>query len=288
MGKTGMIELNADFGEGFSVFPMPAQVWRAAFEGGGAIAPEDGGGPVPIERYLGLVSSVNLACGFHAGDPLLIKRYVAMSVEAGCAIGAHVSFPDLAGFGNRYMKMAPDDLKAVLQYQCGALAGLVGMHGRRLNHVKAHGALYNYSMVDDVLADTVAEAIAEFDDTLPIYGLLDSAMERAAARVSMPFMREGFSDRAYHSTGLLVDRSQDRSMVLDAEAVAARVVLMARDGMVRSIEGDDIVVNPQTISFHLDTPNSWTMLTGSVAALAEAGIEIAGSRALVAAPLRAS
>jgi UPF0271 protein len=176
------------------------------------------------------------------------------------------------------MKMAPDDLKAVLQYQLGALAGLVAMHDRRLGHVKAHGALYNCSMVEAALAETVAEAIAEFDDALPVYGLPGSEMETAAARHGVPFIREGFSDRAYHSTGLLVDRAQEQAMVLDAEAVAQRVLLMAREGVVRSIEGEDVVINPQTISFHSDTPNAWRMLTASVAALADAGIAIPGSR----------
>jgi UPF0271 protein len=288
MAEVATIELNADFGEGFSVYPMPAQVWRAEFDNGGALVPSRDTPALPMEEYLGYLSSVNLSCGFHAGDPLLIKRYVAIALEAGCSIGAHVSFPDLAGFGNRYMKMAPDDLKAVLQYQLGALGGLVAMHDRRLSHVKAHGALYNYSMVEAPLAAAVAEAVAEFDDELFVYGLTGSEMETAAERKGVPFLREGFSDRAYHSTGLLVDRAQDRAMVLDADAVAERVLLMARKGVVRSIEGDEVVIRPQTISFHSDTPNAWQMLTASVSALVEAGISIPGSRASGEARRRAS
>lgn len=288
MGGAASIELNADFGEGFGVYPMPSQVWRADFDKGGAPVPTDDAQALPIESYLELLTSVNLSCGFHAGDPLLIKRYVALARRAGCAIGAHVSFPDLAGFGNRYMKMAPDDLKAVLQYQLSALAGLVAMHGSRLSHVKAHGALYNYSMVEEPLARIVAEAIAEFDDELPVYGLPDFAMHAAASRVGLPFKREGFSDRAYHSTGLLVDRSCDGAMVSDPDAIAARVMTMARDGVVTSIEGDEVAIHPQTISFHSDTPNAWRILTTSVDALMDAGIEVADPGVPVATRRKAS
>jgi len=270
------IELNADFGEGFGVFPAPAQVWRAAYERGGPLMPDGDGGAASVDAYMRLVTTVNLACGFHAGDPLLIKGYVAAAVANGCTIGAHVSFPDLAGFGNRYMELTPADLKAVVQYQIGALAGLAATHGAGLDHVKAHGVLYNRSMDDGDLARSFCEAVAEYDGGLPVYGLPDSAVEAAATAIGQPFRREAYSDRAYHDTGRLVDRAHPDAMILDAEAVARRVVAMAVDGVVESIEGPAVAIAPQTVSFHADSPGAQHMLESTVSALAAAGVAVEG------------
>lgn len=276
MGGRRSIEFNADCGEGFGVYSMPAQVWRAELARGGPVDAPPATAATAIAAYLQLVSCVNLACGFHAGDPLLIKEYIAIARRCGCRIGAHVSFPDLGGFGNRFMEMEPSDLKAAIQYQIAALAGLARMTGERLTHVKPHGALYNRSMTDGPLAQTVAESVAEYDASLAVYGLPGSAMDNAAHETGLRFVPEAFSDRAYQKSGALVDRTSEGAMVLDPSEVADRVVGMVREGRVRSVEGEWIEIRPRTISFHSDTPGSWEILRRCVDALCDAGIEIAG------------
>ncbi len=267
------IHLNADLGEGFGVYPAPMQVWRAQLDRGGELVPATAELPSP-QRIMESVSAVNLACGFHAGDPLLIKESVALAAETGCGVGAHPSFPDRAGFGNRYMELSPGDLKAMLQYQFGVLEGFLRIYRLPLSHVKCHGALYNRSMSDETLARTVAEAVAEYDPAIPLYGLPDSALQTAAEWLGVPFVREGFADRAYHQNGQLVDRRRDDAMVLDPEAVAQRVTDMAREGTVTTIDGPVIKIDPQTVCFHPDTPGMMAMLESTRQHLTEAGITV--------------
>lgn len=269
------IEFNADIGEGFGVWPAPLQPWRSQLARGGSVDPGAQSGGV-IESVLGLVSTVNLACGFHAGDPYLIKRYVAAAKAAGCTVGAHPSYPDTAGFGLRYMEMAPAELQAVVQYQLGALDGFLRMEGMTLHHVKCHGALYNRAAEDASVADPLAEAVAGYRGDLPIYGLPGSCLEHAAARAGIPFVAEAFSDRAYHANGTLVDRVRTDAMVLDPSTVAERVLGMARSGTVSPVDGAPISVGPGTICFHADTPGVVDFLTQSRQRLRDAGIRVAG------------
>lgn len=268
-----VIQINSDFGEGFGVYPAPMQVWRVGLERGGNLVPEDSSFPKP-RTIMEQVSVVNLACGFHAGDPLLIKKFVALAVETGCGVGAHPSFPDRAGFGNRYMALAPSDLKAVLQYQIGALAGFARMYKIPLSHVKCHGALYNSSMFDEALALTLVEAMAEYDPELPIFGLPDSVLEAVAARKGVPYRREAFADRSYHADGRLVDRSQENAMVLEPEVVARRVVKMVTDGTVTTVDGTELRLDPQTICFHADSPGALAMLDRLRRAFRESDISV--------------
>jgi UPF0271 protein len=254
------------------------QVWRFDLDRGGSIDPEIGDELPSLERILRLVSAVNLACGFHAGDPYLIKRYVTAAKAAGCAIGAHPSYPDLAGFGLRYMDLSPGEIEAVVQYQLGALDGFLKMEGLTLHHVKCHGALYNRAVKDDVVARALAEAVAAYRQDLPLYGFPDSCMEHAAARAGIPFVREAFADRAYHADGSLVDRRRPDSMVLDAEAVAGRVLEMAAAGTVKTVEGLSISLQPKTICFHADTPNVMGFLDQCHAALRRSEIGVAATR----------
>src|SRR5918994_3598578 len=170
------LDLSADMGEGYGVYPAPMQLWRADMQRGGEIVPSVVDLPSP-RRVMELVSSISLACGFHGGDPLLIKEYVDVAAQTACGVGAHPSFPDRAGFGNRYMEIPARELKAIIQYQLGAVAGLLATQGLSLHHVKCHGSLYNRSMIDESLAVSVAEAVAEYDASLPLYGLPDSALE---------------------------------------------------------------------------------------------------------------
>jgi UPF0271 protein len=265
------LDLSADIGEGYGVYPAPMQLWRAEMHRGGEIVPSEVEFPPP-RRIMNLVSSVSLACGFHGGDPLLIKEYVEVAAETVCSVGAHPSFPDRAGFGNRYMEIPSRELKAIIQYQLGAVAGFLAIRGQPLHHVKCHGALYNRSMVDETLANIVAEAVAEYDASLPLYGLPDSALEAVTGRLELPFWREAFADRAYHEDGSLVDRNRDDAMVLDPHQVAERVVRMAKEGVVLSLEGPEVHVIPRTICFHPDTPGMMTMLERTRRLLTECGV----------------
>ena len=265
------LDLSADIGEGYGVYPAPMQLWRAKMQRGGEIVPSKVEFPPP-RWIMNLVSSVSLACGFHGGDPLLINEYVEVAAETGCCVGAHPSFPDRAGFGNRYMEIPSRELKAIIQYQLGAVAGFLAIRGLPLHHVKCHGALYNRSMVEEALANIVAEAVAEYDASLPLYGLPDSALEAVAGRLELPFWREAFADRAYHEDGSLVDRNRDDAMVLDPHQVAKRVARMAKEGVVLSVDGPDVHVNPRTICFHPDTPGMMTMLERTRRLLTEHGI----------------
>lgn len=268
------IEFNADVGEGLGVWPAPMQVWRFDLERDGPIDPEATASSVV--DVLRLISTVNLACGFHAGDPYLIKRYVAAAKAAGCTIGAHPSYPDVAGFGLRYMDLTPGEIQAVVQYQLGALDGFLKMEGMTLHHVKCHGALYNRAVKDEIVANALAEAVAAYRGDLPLYGFPFSCMEDAAKRVGIPFVRESFSDRAYHADGQLVDRRRSDSMIFDPTAVGERVVEMATAGTVSTVDGERITLSPGTICFHADTPNILRFLSESHAKLKEAGIRITG------------
>jgi UPF0271 protein len=271
------IEFNADIGEGLGVWPAPMQVWRFDLDREGALSPEGDSATIPrIECVLHMISTVNLACGFHAGDPYLIKRYVAAAKAAGCTVGAHPSYPDLAGFGLRYMDLTPGEIQAVVQYQLGALEGFLQMEGMRLHHVKCHGALYNRAVKDQVIADALSEAVAAYRSDLPLYGFPHSCMEEAANRLGIPFVREAFADRAYHVDGALVDRRRPDAMILDADAVAARVLQLSRSGTVATVDGGPISLDPGTICFHADTPNVIVFLERSYSALCREGIRVIG------------
>lgn len=275
-GNPKQIDFNADIGEGYGVWPAPNQIWRADLERGGSVDSDDP--PLSVERILSLVSSVNLACGFHAGDPYLIKRYVAAARKAGCRIGAHPSYPDRSGFGLRYMDVGKDELKAIVQYQLGALDGFLRMEGMAISHVKCHGALYNRAGHDTQVASAVAEAVAEYRQGLPLYGLPFSCMEEAARLAGVPFVREAFSDRAYHDDGALVDRRRTDAMVTDPEAVSERVVRMALEGSVRSVEGNEVLLQPGTICFHADTPQVLGFLEESHRKLEKRGVRVCAAR----------
>lgn len=267
------VEFNADIGEGYGVWALPNMVWRADLERGGGLEPS-----APSDSVVGVmrqVDCVNLACGFHAGDPLLIKSYIQVAKAHGCRIGAHPSYPDTAGFGLRYMEMSEPELKAMVQYQLAAMDGLVRMEGLALNHVKFHGALSNRTAQDPELARIVGEAVAEFRADLPIYVFPYSHLERGALAAGLPIRREAFADRAYHQDGRLVDRRRRDSMVLDPAAVAARVARMIREGVVRSIEGPDVRLDPHTVCFHADTPGVLDFLEQTMARLGPERSELA-------------
>jgi UPF0271 protein len=206
------IDLNADLGEGFGP-------WQLGDD----------------EALLEVITSANVACGFHAGDPRIMQRVCAVAAERGVAIGAQVSYRDLAGFGRRRMDVSPADLTADVLYQLGALEAFARIAGSRVRYVKPHGALYNTAADDAVQADAVAVAIARYDPALPLLGLPSSELEAAAARAGIPFAAEAFADRAYTPSGRLVPRTEPGAVHADEATIVAQALAMAREGAARSV-----------------------------------------------------
>jgi UPF0271 protein len=245
------IDLNADVGEGLGPWSM--------------------GEDAALVR---LVTSVNVACGFHAGDPLTIRRTVRMALDAGVAVGAHPGYPDLVGFGRRAMDMAPEELEAAVIYQVAALAGIVDAEGGRLAHVKPHGALYHRVAADQAAAAAVARAVERIDDRLRIVGPAGSALLVAAAAMSLRTTCEAFADRVYEPDGHLRARSQAGAVHADPDAAAAQAVAIVRDGVVIASDGSRVRVEADTLCIHGDTPGAATIALAVRDALLDAGIDV--------------
>jgi 5-oxoprolinase (ATP-hydrolysing) subunit A len=223
---------------------------------------------------LGVVTSANVACGFHAGDPATIDRTVRTATEHGVAIGAQVSYPDLVGFGRREIDEAPDDLTADVLYQIGALEAFARAAGSRVRYVKPHGALYNRIARDPVQAAAVVEAIRRYDPALPLLTLPGSAAMRAAEEAGIPAVAEGFADRAYTAEGRLVSRREPGAVLRDPGQVATRAVVMATEGRVETVDGDEVAVEVRSLCVHGDTPGAVELAKAVRAALDEAGVTL--------------
>jgi UPF0271 protein len=231
------IDLNSDLGESFGVWTLSDD-----------------------EALLRLVTSANVACGFHAGDPSTMLRICRLAAERGVTVGAHVSYPDLVGFGRRAMDVDPGDLLADTLYQVGALRAVAESAGARLGYLKPHGALYNRIATDPAQAEAVAEAARQTG--LPLLGLPGSAVDRASANAGVPFWREGFVDRAYRDDGMLVPRSEPGAVLANPEEAARQALRLARSGSVDSL------------CVHGDSPHALAMAEAVLAALDDGGIEV--------------
>ena len=207
-----------------------------------------------------LISSANVACGFHASDPGTMHRTVRLAKEYDVAIGAHPSFPDRVGFGRREMSASPAEIRDDVMYQLGALLAFCKAEGVLLRHVKPHGALYNLAAKDINVATAIAAAIRSVDPTLYLVGLCGSSMAAAAGEAGLTFAAEAFADRGYGKDGRLVSRKESGSVLGDSDAVAERVVRMVRDGRVTAVDGTDISIQPTTVCVHGDTPGAATLL----------------------------
>ncbi|HTF58748.1 MAG TPA: 5-oxoprolinase subunit PxpA [Actinomycetes bacterium] len=223
---------------------------------------------------LEVVTSANVACGFHAGDPATIDRTVRTATEHGVAIGAQVSYPDLVGFGRREIDEAPDDLTADVLYQIGALEAFARAAGSRVRYVKPHGALYNRIARDPVQAAAVVEAIRRYDPALPLLTLPGSAAMRAAEEAGIPAVAEGFADRAYTAEGRLVSRREPGAVLHDPRQVATRAVVMATEGRVETVDGGQVAVQVRSLCVHGDTPGAVELAKAVRAALDEAGLPL--------------
>lgn len=226
------------------------------------------------EAMLDLVTSANVACGFHAGDSLTLRRTCAQAAERGVVVGAQVGYRDLVGFGRRFIDMEADELTADVIYQIGALDALCRVSGTRVEYVKPHGALYNAVVEHEAQAAAVVAAVVAVDPSLPVMGLPGSALLRLAHDAGLRTVAEAFADRAYTPAGHLVSRREPGAVLHDATLVATRMVRLATEGVLTAIDGTDIEVQADSICTHGDSPGAVLMARTLRAALTEAGLNI--------------
>ena len=245
------IDLNSDLGESYGVWKMGND-----------------------EQILPVVSSANIACGFHAGDPLGILKTLQQAVKLDVTIGAHVSYPDLVGFGRRNMDLSQDELIADVLYQISALDGLAKVAGSKVQYVKPHGALYNTIAKDSVQAEAVIEAIKMYNPALVLVALAGSNLVAQARQAGLKVVSEAFADRAYNRDGSLVSRRLEGAVLHDAEFVAKRVVAMLKNGGVESIDGVFTPIQADTICLHGDTVGALEMSAAIKAELLTNDIQV--------------
>jgi len=225
-------------------------------------------------RIMPLVTSVNVACGFHAGGPEAMRRTVRLARKHGVAVGAHPSYPDRAGLGRRFLAASADEVRDDVTYQIGALWAFCRAEGVRLTHVKAHGALYNAAAGDVDLARALCEAARAIDPALAVVCLAGSPMADVAREMGVPCAQEAFADRAYTSSGTLVPRRKPGAVIDDPERVAERVSLMAREHRVVAVDGSEVPVHATTICVHGDNPGAEQIVAAVRARLAVDGVEV--------------
>ena len=235
MANTFKVDLNCDMGEGFGAFDIGNDA---------AIMP--------------FVSSVNIACGFHAGDPAVMKRTVRLAISHGLAIGAHPGLPDLQGFGRREMAITPEEAYDMVIYQVGALDAFVKTEGGKLHHVKPHGALYNMAAKDKALAEAIAKAVYQLDPGLVLYGLSRSELILAGERAGLKVANEVFADRTYQQDGSLTSRKQPGALITDHVLAIAQVIQMLKEGTVLSAQGTLVPIQADTICIHGDGETALT------------------------------
>jgi len=245
------VDLNSDVGESFGAYKLGLDA-----------------------EVLKHVTSANIACGFHAGDPMVMAKTVALAAENGVGVGAHPGYPYLQGFGRRNMNLTPDEVKNFVIYQVGALAAFARAAGRPLQHVKAHGALYNMAAKDAKLARAIAEGVKAAAPDAVLLALAGSQMVTAAREVGLKVAQEVFADRAYTADGTLVPRSQPGAMIHDPEVAIPRVVRMVTEGKVTAISGEEVSIQADSICVHGDNPEAIAFVARIREALTAAGVEV--------------
>lgn len=245
------VDLNADMGESFG----PWQMGNDA-------------------ALLDIVTSANVACGFHAGDPDVMARTIALARARGVAVGAHPGFADLQGFGRRRLPLPADHLARAVQYQLGAMQAMVRAAGGQVAHLKLHGALANMAAEDRALARSLYAAVQAVDPGLRVFVLAGTEQQRAAEEIGQPFAAEIFADRAYNPDATLVDRALPGAVIHDPEVAAARMVAMVRAGAILPETGAPIPTRIDTICLHGDTPEAVAIARATRDALAAAGIAL--------------
>jgi len=249
--STVTVDLNADLGEGFGVWTLGDD-----------------------DAMLEVVTSANVACGFHAGDPAGLLRVCRAAARRGVRIGAQVGYRDLAGFGRRYVDVTAEDLTADVIYQIGALHALATAAGSRVDYVKPHGALYNTIVADEGQAAAVAAAVHAVDPGLPVLGLAGSAFFAAADALGLRTVSEAFADRAYRPDGSLVSRREPGAVLTDAEAIAARVSAMVGRGTIEAADGSTVAITAESICVHGDSPGAVRIATAVRERLSADGVTL--------------
>jgi UPF0271 protein len=223
---------------------------------------------------LTLVTSANVAAGFHAGNPSVLRQTIRAARTGGAAVGAHPGFPDLANFGRREMKVTPAEAEDFVLYQIAAVAGVAAAEGLKLQHVKPHGALYNMAAKDPVLAAAIARATAAFDPSLWLFGLPGSALLEAGRAAGLRVAAEGFADRAYEPDGSLVKRDKPGAVIHDAGMVVSRAIRMAMERVVMAVDGSIVRLDVDTLCVHSDTPGAEELAGALRAGLESAGVGV--------------
>jgi 5-oxoprolinase (ATP-hydrolysing) subunit A len=249
MGAT--IDLNADLGEGFGAWTLGDD-----------------------EALLAVITSANVACGFHAGDPTVLRRTCERAAELGVVIGAQVGYRDLAGFGRRFVDMDPHDLTNDVLYQLGGLEAFARVAGTRVRYVKPHGALYNAIVHHEEQAAAVVRAVVDYDRTLPVLGLPGSAWLQQAADAGLTVVHEAFADRAYTPEGTLVSRRLPGAVLHDPAEIARRCVAMATGEPIQDVEGGSLALQPGSICVHGDTSGAVEIARQVRQALTAAGLTL--------------
>ena len=245
------VDLNSDLGESFGRYKLGLD-----------------------EEVMKYITSANIATGWHAGDPLVMRKTVKLAKENGVAVGAHPGYPDLMGFGRRYIKLSPEEARNYILYQIGALYAFARAEGLELQHVKPHGALYNALVKEEELARAVIEGIADFDRKLIFVTLSGSRPAQIAEEMGVRVAHEVFADRAYNPDGTLVSRSKPGAVIGDAEEIVERVVSMVKDGGVRAINGEWVELKADTICVHGDNPKAVEIASMVRKALEAEGVKV--------------
>ncbi len=250
-----MVDLNADLGESFGQ-------WRLGDD----------------DAMLDVVTSANIACGFHAGDPLTLLETCARAAQRGVRVGAQVGYRDLAGFGRRFIDATPQELTADILYQIGALDGMCRAVGTSVAYVKPHGALYNTVVHHESQANAVVEAVLRYDDQLPVLGLPNSVFLARAQLAGLPVVREAFADRGYTPEGTLVSRREQGALLHDPQEVADRMVRLVTEGTLTAADGTVVQIEADSICTHGDSPGAVLMARAVRVALEEAGVGVRAFR----------
>ncbi|MGR6523363.1 LamB/YcsF family protein [Rhodococcus erythropolis] len=245
------VDLNSDLGEGFGAWTLGDD-----------------------DAMLELVTSANIACGFHAGDPTTLLATCESAATRGVRIGAQVGYRDLAGFGRRFIDMSPKDLTADVIYQIGALDGLARVAGSRVTYVKPHGALYNAIVHHRRQARAVVAAVVAYDSSLPVLGLPGSVFLEEAREAGLDVVAEAFADRAYTAEGTLVPRTESGAVLHDPALVAERVRRMVVDGELDAVDGSTLKITAESVCVHGDSPAAVDMVAAIRALLESSDVEI--------------
>lgn len=245
------VDLNSDLGESFGAYTIGCDA-----------------------EVIGRVTSANIACGWHAGDPLVLDKTIGLAKEKGVAIGAHPGYPDLIGFGRRDLKVTPAEEYDYVLYQLGAFSAFAKKHGLKIQHLKAHGAMYNMAGKDIALAEAICKAVRDFDPEIILLGLAGSKLIEAAASLGLRYASEVFADRAYEEDGSLVNRKKPGAMIEDEDLAIARVVRMVKEGKVESVTGKDIPVKADSVCVHGDGPKALAFTTRIRETLVKEGVNV--------------